>query len=350
MISKSAINDLELLCTTPSPSGAEKEAIQVFDAIMPKANTHYGDRIGNRAYYYGDGPIKVLLSAHIDEVQARVSYIADNGLISIISTGGICKKSLLASQVQIIANDGTLIDAIVEKVPIHCEGDDKDEVSDIDTFKVNVGYDTKEGVESLGIHVGSIVIYKRYFNGNFGPYQICACGLDDKAGVLICQQIIKKIISTDDWKDRYTVIALAAVQEETGLRGATVAAKAIKPDISIDFDVTFACDNGGGVKKEKYSEIKLGKGGVIEYGPDKSERLNKIFWRIAKEKNIPFQLGVSRSGGTDTDVIQRFSDNCETTLISIPNKNMHTPVEIVDKTDLESIIDMVATAIINCEL
>jgi putative aminopeptidase FrvX len=351
MSKKLEINDLETLIKSPSPSGYEEDAIDVFNSIMPSSNRHYHDKIGNSAFFYGQGPTTILLSAHIDEVQARVTYIADNGILSIISTGGICKKSLLASQVQIIADNGALVNGIVEKTPIHCEDkDERDEIGDIDTFKVNIGYESKEDVESLGIHVGSIVIYKRHFNPNFGPNQICACGLDDKIGVFICKEIAKNITKVKGWHNKYTVIVLAAVQEETGLRGATVATRALKPNISIDFDVTFACDNGGGVKKEKYGEIKLGKGGVIEYGPDKSERLNKILVQTAKDNNIPFQYGVSRAGGTNTDVIQLFSDDCETTLVSIPNRNMHTPIEVVDKRDVEGIIELVTKAIVERKL
>lgn len=343
--------NLKTLSSIPSPSGMEKEAVDFFEEILPKPSRIYSDKIGNRAFFYGHGPTKILLSAHIDEVQARVTYISDDGILSVVSTGGICKKSLIASYVQIIADNGRLITGIVEKTPIHCEvGDSKDKVEEIDEFKVNLGYDCKEDVESLGVHVGSILIYRRNYE-ELGDSKICGCGMDDKSGVFICEQIIKKLVvapqKKEEWMSEYTVIVLAATQEETGLRGAKVAAAALNPDISIDFDVTFACSNGNGVKKEKYGEIKLGKGGVIQFGPDKSERLNSILIETAELNGIKYQRGVSRAGGTNTNAIQLFSKDCETTLISIPNKNMHTPIEMVDKKDIESIVDLVATAIKN---
>jgi len=340
-------NILQTLCNIPSPSGREQDAVSYVESVLPKADTIYKDKIGNRAFYYGSGPVKILLSAHIDEVCARVTYISDDGILSIISTGGICKKSLIASHVQILSDNGTLFHGIVEKTPIHCEeGADKDEVEEIHEFKVNLGYDSKVDVESLGIHVGSIVIYKRDCDVNFGDKKICGCAMDDKAGIFICLRIIQQLVHyKSTWDKKYTVIFLAATQEETGLRGAKVAASAINPDISIDFDVTFACNNGRGVKREKYGNIKLGEGGVIQFGPDKSERLNSILIDAAEHNDIKYQRGVSRAGGTNTSAIQLAAADCETTLISIPNKDMHTPVELVSKDDIESIISLVSLVI-----
>ena len=168
----------------------------------------------------------------------------------------------------------------------------------------------------------------------------------DKAGIFICLRIIQQLVHyKSTWDKKYTVIFLAATQEETGLRGAKVAASAINPDISIDFDVTFACNNGRGVKREKYGNIKLGEGGVIQFGPDKSERLNSILIDAAEHNDIKYQRGVSRAGGTNTSAIQLAAADCETTLISIPNKDMHTPVELVSKDDIESIISLVSLVI-----
>lgn len=338
---------LKRLIEAPSPSGSEQEALKVFSEIMPKTYTGtYKDKMGNLAYIYGHGPKKLLLSAHIDEVQARVSHISDEGIISLMNTGGICKKSLVASKVQIINDYGKCIDGIVEKKPIHCESEkERKEVGDFEKLKINIGCETKREVEELRIHPGSIVVYKRDYNLDFGKNQMYANAFDDKIGVFICEKIISLLHDNQSVFDNYTIIVLAATQEETGLRGATVAARNLNPDISIDFDVTFATDGGGSVDKEKYGEIKLGKGGVIQFGPDKSEGLNIALADFAKRNNIPFQYGVSRAGGTNTDAIQLNSADCETTLISIPNRNMHTPVEVVDKRDVESIIKLVSEAI-----
>ena len=338
---------LKRLIEAPSPSGSEEEALKVFSDIMPKTYTGtYKDKMGNTAFIYGHGPKRLLLSAHIDEVQARVSHISDDGILSLMNTGGICKKSLISSKVQVINDYGECFEGIVEKTPIHCEKEDeRNEVGDFEKIKVNIGCETKSEVECHNIHPGSIVVYKREYNLNFGNHQMYGNAFDDKIGVFICEKIISLLHENQEVLDNYTIIVLAATQEETGLRGATVAAKNLNPDISIDFDVTFATDGGGSVDKEKYGEVKLGKGGVIQFGPDKSQGLNVALADFARRQDIPFQYGVSRAGGTNTDAIQLNSNDCETTLISIPNRNMHTPVEVVDKRDVESIIKLVSEAI-----
>lgn len=348
------------LLVAPSPSGSEDKAVKVWrDAMDEVGVSVYEDKMKNSAYSVGNGPIKILLSGHIDEVQGRVTYISDNGILSMISTGGICKKSLVASHVLILNSDGSSVEGIVEKVPIHLEEKDAaDKVENINTFKINIGASTKDEAEKMGVNVGSIVIYARNTNMNFGPNQICSQGLDDKVGVYITYEILSRLASEANnstisffdraWASKYTVIGLASTQEETGLRGATVAAKSINPDISIDFDVTFATDGDSGIDKCKNGDIKLGGGGVIQYGPDKSERLNRILVESAKEAFTSFQRGASRAGGTNTDAIQLNSTDCETTLISVPNRNMHTPIEVVDKRDIESIVNMVTRAIRNC--
>lgn len=351
---------LKKLLEAPSPSGIETAALDVFKNEMKDFRTFYYDKMGNTAYAYGDGDTYILLSGHIDEVSCRVSYIADNGIISMLPVGGPDGKVFISSHINILTDDGTLIDGIVEKKAIHCEeADDRKKVDEIHKMKINVGAESKAEVESMGIHIGSPIIYSRNTNMNFGKNQICSQGLDDKIGVFIASEIMKRLKDDYDyayrghfpsWGDKYTVICLAAVQEETGLRGANVAAAAINADVSIDFDVTFANDGDVKLDKGKYGDLKLGNGGVIQYGPDKSDRLNRILVGTGIEKDIKFQMNATRAGGTNTNAIQLRSKDCETTLMSIPNRSMHTSVEVVDWRDVQSIVDIVSSAIINCKI
>ena len=341
------------LLTAFSPSGMENEALKVWDDFCKGQgfSAYYADKIGNHAYSLGHGPVKVMLSGHIDEVNARVIYITKEGQLCFTSTGGICRKSLVASEVVVLGDKGP-VKGIVGKKPIHLESaKERDEVVDFDAMRIDVGADSKEEVEALGLCPGSIVVYKRNVNVDFGNYKICSNSLDDKAAVYMTGMIMKQLQSSlDRWGEQYTVIGMAAAQEETGCRGAQIAAHNINPDISIDFDVTFATDGGLGIKKEKQGEVLLGKGGVLMYGPDKSIRIANIMKGVCREHEIPFQSVAGRCGGTNTNQIQLMSANCETMLISMPNRNMHTPVEMCDWRDIDSIIRMVSIAIEECKL
>lgn len=342
------------LVNAVSPSGREKLALDVFkDEVMTYLPRNpETDKFGNTWFKWGIGPIKILLSAHIDEVSAIVKYISDDGIISIGQYGGIDKKDLIASKVLLLNDDGvSTIEGIVTKSPIHIEGREEsyDKSQKMEELRVDIGCETKDEVLAMGVHVGTPVLYGREIDLNFGKNRMRANGLDDKIGLFVAEEIFRNILDQKhlprDWEQKYTVYCLAATQEETGCRSVCVAAKKINPDISIDFDVTFATDGNSGLDKSKYGDISLGKGAVICYGPEKSHRLNII---LKGEANT-YQEGAGGAGGTNTDNIQKFSDDCETTLVSIPNRSMHTRVEVCDWRDVQSAVDMVSRCIMLTE-
>ena len=346
-------NFLYQLVTTPSPSGYEAFALDVFEREI---KTYYSgetvrDKFGNTYFKAGHGDIKVLLSGHIDEVCATVTYISDDGMLSIAQAGGIDKKDLVASNVLLLKDDLNTVEGIVIKMPIHLEyGEEKlDEATKFDEMRVDVGCETKEEVEKLGIHPGTPVLYDRQTNLNFGENRMHCTGLDDKIGVFVAEEIFRYIVNPEhlprDWEYKYTVYCLAATQEEVGCRSVCVASRKINPDISIDFDVTFATDGDLGINKNKYCDVKLGKGVVISYGAEKSLRLNTVLKEASSSYRYQEVAG-GRAGGTNTDNIQKFAEDCETTLLSIPNRSMHTRVEVCDWRDVQSAVDMVSRAII----
>lgn len=350
---------LQDLVMKPSPSGYEKEATEVWEkelSGLPGINKGYSDKIGNSCFYIGQGQTKVLLSGHIDQVNARVSLIHDNGLLAIQYTGGIDNRCLPGSWVSILTDDDGVVSGAVIKQAMHLDESDKwpEDHCDMSQLRIDVGVGSKEEAIELGIHPGSPVCYKPEIEINFGSSKVCGTSLDDKIGVFIVSEIMKNLSKEyadsikgtyPHWYNKYTIVALAATQEETGLRGAAIAAKALNPNISIDFDVTFCSDDELSEPKEKIGDIELGKGPVISWGCDKSPRLNQIIKKIAKDKDIKFQEESSRSGGTNTDTIQLFSLNCETTHLAIPNRSMHSQTETCDWDDIQGAIDIITETI-----
>jgi tetrahedral aminopeptidase len=338
------------LCSTFSPSGSEDNAIAMWDVFCSNvgATKCYSDKIKNSGWSLGTGSTKIMVSGHIDEVSARVQEISSNGLISIINTGGIDGKALVSSEVVLLGDKGNVLGYIGKK-PIHLEHRDEMKIDNsLETLKVDVGAKSNKEVEEMGIRVGTFVVYsRRYEEIGLDKDTIVATGLDDKVGVYISAEILKRLSTWPDnsWKDKYTVVAVACTQEEVGGRGATLAAMNINPDISIDFDVTH-CSDSNGVSSSSNGDIKLGAGGVIEYGAEKSERINKLL----REIPFNFQSASGRCGGTDTNNIQVAAKDCETALISIPNRNMHTSVEMVSKKDVEGIICAVVKLIVEKSL
>lgn len=352
---------LKELLEAPSPSGQEEKAINVWDKFMVKiSNQHYyTDKIGNSAWSLGRGDTKILLSGHIDQVNARVSLIHDNGLLALHYTGGIDNRCLPGSHVWILTDEGKIVEGAIIKQAMHLDKSSSwpEDYRDFSQFRVDIGAESKEDVEKLDVHVGNLVIYKPEVNVDWGANRICSCSLDDKICVYIVAEVIKKLENSLDtatkepeWIKKYTIIGLAATQEETGLRGATVAARNIGADISIDLDVDFASDDELSGPKERIGDIRLAKGPVISYGADKSIRLNKILREIATKEKIDFQYTSTTCGGTNTDAIQLNSPDCETAHLSIPLNSMHSQVERVDWRDVDACIELLYQAIISEKL
>lgn len=345
-------NFLNELLNEPTPVSGEMEGTKIWDSYMESLGLKhdYQDKIGNSGWSIGCGPKKILISAHIDEICMSVIDISDKGYLTMISLGGVDPKVLPGSSVIILGNKNTKIKGIVCKAPIHSEYQDKkqDEVLKLKDLRISVGADSKEDVEKLGISIGSLAVLSRNVDVNFGEKKILGNALDDKIGVYIVSQIARKIKEQSEIELRhdYTFTFLAGTQEEAGLRGLTVAAHNLNPDISIDIDVTPAQDGECGVNKSTWGNIELGRGCVIEYGPDKSRRIADIMKDYAKTREIPFQLSVGRAGGTNTDTIQLSSLDCETMLVSIPNINMHTQNEVCDWEDVEAAVNLISGIII----
>lgn len=343
----SDLNNLKQLIVTPSPSGFETDCQRVFEKIVESYGGRrlYSDHIGNVAYSFGNAKGKrILLSAHIDELGFQVLDITDEGFLIITSLGGIDMKVTQAASVMVASKNGWF-PGVIGKKPIHAETkEDRGNVSEIEEIRVDLGL-TKDELEASGIEIGSVVVYTRPTDiDNLNLWlgkNICSPGLDDKAGIYVILEIAKRLrdINTD-----YEIIIASCVQEELGLRGATVLAQNIKPDISIDIDVTPSSDFG--VKPEIWGNMKLGEGPIIELGPGNSPRLWKLFIEQARKSNIKFQRVVGGPGGTNTDVFQRFG-NCETQLISLPIRNLHTPTESCSMYDISGAVDII-TEIIRC--
>lgn len=346
---KRDVKFLEDLLNAFSPSGYEKEAIKVWEDKMNSLGLKkvYSDNIGNSGYSLGNGPKKIMISGHIDEIAMMVGLIEEDGMIVLQNLAGIDKKVLPGAQVRVNTSDGRWIPGVIQKAPIHVEGKGKeaDSVLKIESLRLDIGADSKEEVENnFKVYVGSLVVFERNVHPEFGVNKIVGNALDDKIGVYITAKVAE-ILSRTSVKsifDLYTFYFVACTQEESGLRGAWVAAHNINPDVSIDIDVTFA-SNGGLISKTKYGDIKLGKGAVIEFGQDKSRRIADLMIQFAeaKDEEIAYQRGVARCGGTNTDAIQLMSSDCETMLISIPNLSMHTQNETCDWRDVESAIDLI---------
>jgi len=343
------------LLSTHSPSGYETASTDVFSVELAKAGLQFEfkDTIGNCAFSVGDGKVPFMLSGHIDQVGLQVQHVDDNGFVYFITDGGADPKILPGSSVTIISKNGP-VNGIIGKTPIHIEyrTDSKDKSLKIKDLKIDIGaYDKKEAMEMIQIGNPIAINHPTLF---IGKHRIASGGIDDKIGVFITAEVMKMLHQDYELEKNSPNIAIAegrcglknlkvygvaCTQEEVGGNGAVIAAKRINPQYSIDYDVTFATDDDC-VSAKEWGDIKLGNGGCIAHGPDKHIEMCEGVINACKKHGIPYQEFSVGAGMTNTAKIKLSSDDCKTLLLSIPERNMHTPVEVCDLRDVESLVKM----------
>ena len=341
---------LHALLAAKSPSGYEKNATKVFSDYMHAIGGlkfEFEDNANNVAWSVGEGRVAtIMISGHVDEIGLQVQYIDDKGFIHFIKDGGIDAKTILGSTVTILTDSGE-VKGVIGKQPIHIEWhtDNKDKAIEVKDMKIDVGANSKDEVLAMGINVGDPITIND-IPLELGNNRFSGRGLDDKVGVFVVAEVLKELKKAD--LQRVKVVGVACTQEEVSATGATVAANKINPDISIDYDVTFATDDEY-VKSEEWGDIKLGNGGAIAHGPDCNKELTTLVKNVCEKTGIPYQSFSVRSGATDTVHIKKASKDAATLLLSIPNRNMHTQVEVCDYRDLQSLVDMTVQTILEID-
>ncbi len=286
-----------------------------------------------------EGKPHIMLDAHIDEIGFIVTYITKEGFLKISNCGGIDKRLLPAQQVEVLCSNGHKIYGVLTSTPPHLEKDEKKAAELSDIF-VDIGMPEEKAKNMISL--GDRVIISNEPCVLAGDRVTSKC-LDDRAGVisLICVlDLLKDEI--DSLNCSLTVVFSS--QEETGERGAEIAAYKVNPDMAIAVDVSFA--KVAGDKKEACGE--MGKGSMIGVSSSLSKIMSEKLINIAKDKGIPYQIEVmGGKTGTNADAIGVTRSGVKTATVSIPLKYMHTPVEMISVSDIENTAKLCAEFIRN---
>lgn len=319
-------------------SGDEFCAAQTAASILEKYTSDVTvDDFGNVIANIGkreEGKPHIMLDAHIDEIGFIVTYITDNGFLKISNCGGIDRRLLLAQQVEILCSDGRKIFGVITSTPPHLETDDK-KAPKLEDIYVDIGM-PKDKVEDI-VSLGDRVVILNQPCVLLDDMVTSKC-LDDRAGVLTLIQTLD-LLKYEFESLNCSISVVLSSQEETGERGAKTSAYKINPDMAIAVDVSFAKVDGD--KKDTCGIIK--KGPMIGISPSLSRDFSDRLIRIAKEKDIPYQIEVmGGTTGTNADAIGITRGGVKTVTVSIPLKYMHTPVEIISISDIESSACLIA--------
>jgi putative aminopeptidase FrvX len=336
-----SLNFLRTLVNTPSPTGHEVRGQRVWlDYVKPLAEETYSDAYGNCvAVLNKGGSPRLMLAAHADEIAMAVNYIDDNGFIYVRKMGGIDAAITKAQRVTIHTRKGP-VKGVVGNVAPHLASKDGDpKPPKIHELFIDVGVRNRKQAEEL-LRIGDPITLVDEFDLLRGDLAV-ARAFDNRIGTFAVAEALR-LLSESKGGLKAEVCAVSNVQEEVGLLGARQIAYSLKPDIALVVDVTHATDYPT-VSKAQHGDIHLGKGPALTHGGCNHSEVVARLEAVAKAKKIPLQHeAMSATSGTDTDVIFWTRGGIASALISLPNRYMHSPVEVVNLKDLEKIPELLA--------
>ncbi len=323
----------------PSPTGFESSGQEIWlDYIRPYIDEYITDIYGTVVGVINpDAPYRVAIEAHADEISWFVNYIDDKGYIYVIRNGGSDHQIAPSKRVNIHGKKG-IVKGIFGWPAIHVRKE-KEEAPTLKNIFVDVGASSKDEVEEMGIHTGTVITFDDELIELNEKYLV-GRALDNRIGGYMIAEVARKL-NEENVKIPFGLYIVNSVQEEIGLRGAEMISRRIKPNVAIVTDVTHDT-NAPMYDKKKSGDISTGKGPTLSYAPAVQNNLRDMIIEVAEKKEIPFQrLASSRFTGTDTDAFAYSAEGVASSLISLPLKYMHTTVEMVDKKDVENVIELI---------
>ncbi|MEM7382984.1 MAG: M20/M25/M40 family metallo-hydrolase [Bacteroidota bacterium] len=325
-----------------SPVGYEARGQQIWlEYLQPFIDDQLTDTYGNAVGIINPGSAhKVAIAAHADEISWRVGHITDKGYMYVTTNGGADHEIAPSMRTRIHVGEET-IPAVFGWPAIHTrrDRDEKERIKPkIETIVLDCGCHSKTEVEEMGIHVGCVVTPEADLMELNRPYLV-GRALDNRIGGFMIAEVAKRLHERAIQLP-FGLYIVNTVQEEVGLKGASMSAHRIKPDLAIVTDVTHDTQSPH-YKKIKEGDIACGQGPVLSYAPSVHNNVRDMLIKVAEESKIPFQrLASSNRTSTDADAFAYAGTGIATALISLPLKYMHTTVEMVHKQDIAQVIEL----------
>ena len=331
-----SVQFLERLVNTPSPSGHEARGQRVWlDYVKPYADETFSDAYGNTvAVLNKGGSPRLMVAAHADEISMTVNYINDQGFIYVRKVGGVDPAITKAQRVIIHSADGPVKGVVGNVAPHLAKMEGERKVPKMEDLFIDIGAKNRKEAQKL-VRVGDPITLNCPFELLRGDLAI-ARAFDNRVGTFAVAETVR-LLKEGKGKLNAEILAVSNIMEEVGLLGARQIAYTLKPDAALVVDVTHATDYPT-VNQQQHGDVKIGHGPALTHGgcnhPEMVARLEKM----AKEEKIDLQHeAMSNCSGTDTDVIFWTRGGIPSALISLPNRYMHSPVEVVSLKDLKQI-------------
>lgn len=328
----SSLAFLKDLLETPSPSGFERPVQDVVRAwARPFADEVRTDRHGNVvAVRNPGGQPRIMLAGHCDQIGLMVQHVDDNGYLYVQPIGGWDMQVLIGQHLTVWTRQGPVAGVVSRRAPHLLTNEERNKVPQFTDVWIDVGAKDRKEAEAV-VTAGDPVTFAL----GFRPLRnglASAPGMDDKVGVWTVMEALRLL------KGRplqAAVYCVSTVQEEIGLRGATTSTYGVHPAVGVAVDVCHATDTPGNDKKV-LGDTRLGNGPALFRGPNINPRVFERLHETARAHEIAVQVrGAPRATGTDANAMQLSRDGVATALVGIPNRYMHSPVEVVALEDLD---------------
>jgi putative aminopeptidase FrvX len=331
---------LRRLLTAPGPSGYEQAAARVFrDAAAGFAEITY-DTVGStvaRVRGTGEGPF-VAVVGHIDEIGLIVHHIDDDGFLWFTGVGGWDPVILVGQRVEVATRDGR-VTGVVGKKPIHLlKDDERKKAPELKHLHIDIGARDGDDARSR-VRIGDVAVIAGE------PVELphdrfISRSMDNRLGCYVALEAARLVAEAGDAPG--DVAAVAVTQEEISFGGARTTAYSLRPDIAVVVDVTFATDEPGSDEKET-GRHKFGSGPVLQRGSTLNPTVFELLHAAAEAEGIPFTVIASaRSTGTDADAFHISRGGIPSSVVSVPLRYMHSPVEMVQLDDVENAARLIA--------
>jgi endoglucanase len=341
MLSSTSTTFLKKLLDAPAPSGFETAAARVW---RTEAET-FADKVtvdvaGNSmAEVNPKGTVTIMLDGHIDEIGVIVQYIDDDGFIYISPIGGWDPQVLIGQRIRFLGTQGDVI-GVVGKKPIHLmKNEDRDHASKFADLWVDIGaLKRADAEERLSVGDPGVIDARAY---DFPNDRLVSRSIDDRIGAFIILEALRRYAQKPG---AARVVAAATTQEEIAWHGggAAVCAHCISPQVALVVDVTFATDHPN-IEKKEIGEHKMGGGPILSRGALISPVVFNLLKDAAKRLDMAYAVhAVGRDTSTNADAIHIAREGVATGLVSIPNRYMHSPNEMVSLIDVDNAADLIA--------
>jgi endoglucanase len=341
MLSPSSITFLKRLLDTPGPSGFEAPAARIWrEEASSFADKVTSDVAGNSmAEVNPGGSPTIMLDGHIDEIGLIVQYIDDDGYIYPSPIGGWDPQVLVGQRIRFLGLGGDVL-GVVGKKPIHLmKATDRDQASKMTDLWVDIGASNRAEAESR-LSVGDPgVIDSRSMD--FPNDRLVSRSIDDRIGAFVVLEALRRYAQRPG---AARVVAAATTQEEIAWHGggALVCTNCINPQMAIVVDVTFATDHPN-VEKKEIGDFRVGCGPVLSRGAVISPVVFELLRGAAERQGIAFAVhAAGRDTATNADAIHISREGVATALVSIPNRYMHSPNELVSLDDVDKTATLLA--------